>query len=620
MTFPQFIFSSDTPSITKDKDAVPVGASSASAVGDQYYHHEHFLKWIQETKKKIPRATPKLRKEAFEADPLLKGTVFPYLKNVLLQGFKIETDDNKLYSQAIKEITQYLEDINLMQVFREDFLDFAILTGHAYRRMDPDVNGNVTWLESIEPSSITAFKDPWNSSIIFYRQKALVCESFTDNGIRTEHTSWFIPFGNNIKDIYSTYVQTRETGNDLKVSELFETYKTKYKIADITNLRIAAAERIIPMHNSGRLPTSNSYYDDDLDDNYNYSPAPIDSVLLSIWLKRLLLVNAPHLIYIVINPFLHARSGILKEGKDALGNPTLVSSVPPKPASALQAANPELYSNMLANFNAWVDSMKDARKNIMDCVKNGGVFSSGPDVEIRPIESSRNPSYLFIRSLIDQLNEEIGQAFGFPMSLVLATGTELASSRNILQIFNTVHAGERTEYEKVANQLIKKMFEGRTWTGTIEEDGKKVTKQYKLDDANVRFELETPDTKDLKAEAETFKLKAEGLVQIKTLGASKEDMQALCEEADLGLLGLDNFAAPVSPEEDVPAGNGATEEQIKAILPVLKSIVFDVGVEQGLFSAGPTDPSGFEDAKIKKLLEETYQTAKEDIDHLFEEE
>jgi hypothetical protein len=159
------------------------------------------------------------------------------------------------------------------------------------------------------------------------------------------------------------------------------------------------------------------------------------------------------------------------------------------------------------------------------------------------------------------------------------------------------------------------MFEGRTWTGTIEEDGKKVTKQYKLDDANVRFELETPDTKDLKAEAETFKLKAEGLVQIKTLGASKEDMQALCEEADLGLLGLDNFAAPVSPEGGQPDQNTAVQA-----INFLKACMVDGMIKEGLISAGPTDPSGFEDVKIKKLLEETYQTAKEDIDHLFEEE
>jgi hypothetical protein len=97
-------------------------------------------------------------------------------------------------------------------------------------------------------------------------------------------------------------------------------------------------------------------------------------------------------------------------------------------------------------------------------------------------------------------------------------------------------------------------------------------------------------------------------------------MQALCEEADLGLLGLDNFTAPVSPEEDVPAGKGATEEQIKAILPVLKSIVFDVGVEHGLFSVGPTDPSDFEDKETIDKLQEAYKTAQETMDMFFEED
>ncbi len=553
MPFPSSFFpqlTSETPS--KDTQSSPVGAGVASATGDEYFYFEKFIKWIQETKNKIPYATPDLRREAFEADPLLKGTVFPYLKNVLLQGFKIQTADNKLYAEAIKEITGYIESINLMQVFRDDFLDFFILSGHSYRRMDTDIDQNVWWLEKLEPSSMSVFTDPWDSSIVAYRQKALVSESWSDSGARTEHTSWFIPYQNNrmpiqIKDIYVTYINNRGTGNDLTVFDLFQSYLAKYNIIDTTNLRIASSERIIAMHKDQK--TQASYYDN-IDSRINYKPAPIDSILLAIWLKRLMLSNAPHLVYIVINPFLHAKSGILKEGKDSLGNSIITSSVPPKPSSALQASNPTMYNSMLENYNSWTKSIEEAKKHIMKTVKNGGVFASGPDLEIKPVESSRNADSVFIKNIIDFLNEEIGQALGFPMSLVLATGTELASSRNILQNFNNVHAGTRTEYESVADKLIRIRFEKSSWIGiTTEEDKdgneKEVQKPYTLKDIQAHFILDTPDTADLLNEAQAYKTKAETLTQLKGIGASTEDLQALGEEWGFGLLELGSMDIPV---------------------------------------------------------------------------
>jgi hypothetical protein len=538
MSFPQFLFSSTSP--TKDTQTASVGASSAEPIRDHFDYHQYILKWIHETKHKLPHATPSLRREAFEADPLIKGTIYPYLKNVLLHGFTIQTEDNKLYSEAIKEITNYLNILELMQVFREDFLNFMILDGHSYRRMDPDLDGNITRLEKIDPSSVSVYNDPWDSSVIAYHQRALVKSTWSRLGTTEQVDSWFIPFGE--RDIYSTYIEKREQGNDQTVKDIFDLYKEKYNITDITNLRIASSERVIAMHNTERLQAAQSYYDDH--ETENDTPAPIDSVLLAIWLKRLLLVNAPNLLYVVLSPFLHSKSGILKEGKDPMGNPTLISSIPQKPSSALQLSNPDLYNNMLANFNTWVEDIKAAQKNIMECLKNSGVFSSGPDFEIKPVESTRTVSDTFIKGIIDMLDEEIGLALGFPISLIKASGTELASSRNILQNFNNVHKGEITEYETVANRLIRKMFEGRTWTGTTTikgEDGesKEVQVTYSFEDMTAHFVLDTPDTKDLLQESQTFKTYSETLVQIKSIGATKDDLQALGEEWGFGLLALD---------------------------------------------------------------------------------
>ncbi len=608
--------SSSTP--TKNTQSAPVGASAAQIGADEYYTYEKMNKWIEETKRKIPVGTPSLREEAFKADPLIRGTILPYLLNTLLQGFTIQTADNKLYAEAIKDIYDYLNQINLMQVFREDFPDYMFKTGHTYRRMDPDKDGNIISLGKIEPSSVETFNDPWDSSIIAYHQHAKVKTTWSTLGTTIDVDSWFIPYGKTGPDIASIYIQNENPGNGNAVYDLFEQYQKKYSITDISNLRIGASERIIAMNKTQGVKTTKDLYDDYYGIINN--EAPIDSVILSIWLKRLLLSNAPHLIYIVINPFLHLKSGIIKEAKDAVGNPSLISSVPQKPSTHLQAANQTIYNDMLQNFENWIHSLESAQKNIIKCVKDGGVFASGPDVDLKPVESSRNVSYLFIKNLIEQLNEEIGQAFGFPMALVNATGTELASSRNILQMYNSVHAGERTDYEAVANKLIKMQFEGKTWTvkttkeydsGAIEE----VEEIYSFEDMQAHFVLDVPDTKDLLQEAQTINTRADTLNKLKTTGASKDDIIALGDEYGFGLLGLDNYDILNTDDNQ----EGVNETDAAQINNILKACLLQVIQEQGKFSAKPTDPSGFRDTKITKKLQEAYQTAKETIDQLFEE-
>lgn len=578
-----------TPTPPPEKSSSVVGASAADPVESHYLNHEHLLKWIHETKNKIPHATPKLRQEAFEADPLLSGTIYPYLKNTLLQGFTIQTKDNKLYSQAIEEITDWVESIKLMQVFREDYKDYGILVGHSFRRIDRDTDGNIHHLERITPATVRTYTDPWDSSIIFYHQKARVNISFSQYGNAEEVDSWFIPFGT--LDHYATFIDKRGTGNSDAVKALFETYKTDYNISDINNLRIAAAERIVAMHNTEVRQPHNVYYDEC---ETKTDHAPIDSVILAIWLKRLLLTNSPNLIYSILSPFIHAKNGMVQLGKDMSGNPFFVTSTPRKPAE-----NSFNYSAEIAAYNSWVDSMQTLSNNVLDSMKEGGVLTTPPDVSLEPVESAKSVSENFIKMLIDQLNEEIGQAFGFPISLIDATGTELASSRNILQIFNSVHTGERTEYESAADRLIKLMFSGKTWNG---EEG-----AYSFEDIKAHFTLDTPDTKDLLTEAQVAKTYAETLAIVKNVGASQMDSQALGEEYGFGLLGLDNYEAQINP---------LWPGQVQEVNAILKACLFGAMQESGLISADPTAPSNFDETELVKKLQKAYE---EGLETVFEE-
>jgi len=597
MQFPKLssLFSLSPQTPPSEKSSSIVGASAAEPVESHYLNHEHLLKWIHETKHKIPVASHKLREEAFEADPLISGTIFPYLQNTILKGFTIQTKDNKLYSQAIEEITDWLESISIMGVFREDFIDYKFLVGHTYRRMDKDMDGNVCHLEKIEPSTVTKHIDPWDSTFFSYHQHAKIDSSWSSYGVSETFDSWFIPYSNSIKDIYETYVEGRNEGNNEAVKARFEELKLKYKISDISNLQVSASERILAMDNASVRRKKKRGYDYDNDQPIT-DRAPIDPVILAIWLKRLLLTNSPNLIYAVLSPFIHVKNGHIQVGKDMSGNPVFITSTPRKPAEG--SFN---YAAEIANYNAYIASMQTLSDNVTKSQTAGGSLTTGPEVSLEPVESAKSVSDNFIKMLIDQLNEEIGQNSGFPMALFTATGTELASSRIIAQNFNNVHAGERTEYESIADKLIKINFGEKTWT-TKDENGKEIT--YKFADTKAHFTLDTPDTKDLLTEAQVAKTYAETLAIVKNVGASQMDSQALGEEYGFGLLGLDNYEAQINP---------LGPKQVQEVNTILKACLFGAMQEGGLLSAKPTDPSNFDETKLVKKLQEAYEEGMETI-------
>jgi len=630
MTFPESFFSSSQNNIvstTKDNQAAPVGAGATSDNIDQYYYHDKFIRWIHDTKRKLPQGNPQIRKLAFIGDPLIKGTIFPFLKNTLLKGMKVQTKDNQLYSEAITEMSTYLKTIKLMEVFRDDFLDLHFLTGTSYRRIDPDIDGNISRLEKIEPNSVTAYTDPWVSSIVAYHQHASVKTSWSDIGTIEVVDSWFIPYTGSIKNINDTYIDGRPFGNSTAALYIFNGLKDKYNIIDIQNLRIAASERIIAM-TQGINFRHIEYDSDEFDYNYNDSCnsiyAPIDSVLIDIFLKKLLLVNSPNVIFAVLSPFLHAKYGIMKDGKDNLGNTKIMSSIPDRPVTS----DPE-YAFKNQRYNDFLDSFRKLSDNVMKNFKEGGVITTGPDIDLKPIESTRSVTHQFIKGLIDQLDDEICYNFGLPKAMISASGAELATSRTVAQTYNSMHAGERTDYESVANNLVAKQFTGKVWTvKTTENDGKgnenEIIRTVTFEEMETRIELEIIDTKNLLEEAQTINLNTDSLGKLKTAGAGKEDLIAIGEEMGFGLLALDGQPIqPIQPVQPVQVPGTvppvADDPQVDAMLPLLKSLVSQVMMDQGLISASPTDPSGFEEQEIVDRLQEAYQTAKDTMGALFEE-
>ncbi|WP_156157426.1 hypothetical protein [Methanosarcina siciliae] len=182
------------------------------------------------------------------------------------------------------------------------------------------------------------------------------------------------------------------------------------------------------------------------------------------------------------------------------------------------------------------------------------------------------------------------------MALISANGSELATSRTILQFFNSVHAGARRDYQTVADQLIQERFEGTTWTVDLEpgKEGDPTTDTYSFKDLQAEFLLVTPDVKDALEQAEAGLKKAQELETLSKVGASKEDVQALADERGYGMLGLDNYGQTAAvPGRTMPA--------------------FQIGMSK---SAVETDPSGSEGDTLSRKLRDAYETARKAVGDL----
>jgi hypothetical protein len=451
-----------------------------------------------------------MREEAFNVDPLLKGTIAPFLKNTILGSWHIETADDKKFQPAIEEIKQFIQDLSLVDCFREDFQDYGIKHGHSYRRVDYE--GDTEEIDKLSPldnSTIITYRDPWDVSIVAYHQKINISTEWSESATTKECNSWFIPGG-------KTYIE-----GGLQVSgakAIWEKVKKKYNITDVQGLRVDSADRIIAMHRAEPG-----------------EPAPIDSAILAIWLKRLLLTNSPNIIFRVLSPFVHIKNGVLVE-TSVDGEKQLITSVPQQPPSDMETTDPEQYSYLSSAYNTWVKGAKSAATNIISCLKDGGVFSSGPDTSLEVVESGRTVPSDFIKTMLDILDEEIGQAFGFPVSLVKANGSELATSRTILELFNTTYAGVRRDYQSVADDLIWKHFEGKKWTFEVEGE----TGEFTFDDMGCKFILDVSDVSDQLKMAQAKLQDAKRLTELKNVGASQKDIIAEAERAGF-TLDLENF-------------------------------------------------------------------------------
>lgn len=574
-------------SLSQASVSSPISAVAGAGSGDQAFNtYSHTLRWISDTKKKVTsggeyKVTPDMREEAYNIDPLISGIITPFLKNTLLGNYDIQTADNKKYSTCIEDIKQFLKDLKLLEIFRDDFEDYAIKHGHSYRRKDYFPGSDqLKKLQRLEAKAMATYEDPWDSDIVAYHQRIYVKDiwSSTQSTTMTESNSWFIPGG--VPWVQDSDIEPEDA------KAIWETFKTKYNINETTGLRVGATDDIIAMH---KVKPSAS--------------APIDSAILAVWLKRLIMANGPNYIFSVIMPFLHLKKGIMLKVPDANGGERLISSVPSAAPASMETTDPERYAAINADRAAYVKSLQDDTKNLLRYRAEGGVFASTPDNELVVTESGRNIQASFIQTMIGLLDEDIARAFGFPLALISATGSELATSRTILELFNTAYAGSRQDYENIANTLIRERFEAETWDYEISlKDGTTENGTFTFEDAQIEFMLGTGNVKDALKEAQVRLTDMQALQVARDIGASKTDIQALGDEYGFGLLDLDKF--DTAGQQAAPAWG---QPQERPMPPIVTNSTMSQDLK-------PEPIPKNEDDLLKDELLETYQEAKKAIE------
>lgn len=493
----------------------PKSAVGASTGTDPYDMYVNTLKWIIETENKIPNVTQAMRDKSFKVDPLLRGSITEFLKNYILAGGHIVTVDNKKYEDQISKMDARLAQLDPIGVFREDFEDFFIKRGHTYRRLDRDVKGKIAYLARLK-GKITTYTDPWDSRVKAYHQSIMVRNEWSQTTLPIEYNCWWIP---NI-DPGKEWVEGVDTEDPVGVKAAFDTLRTTRGLTDITNLRIGSAQDILAMHRFSDSEES----------------APIDGIVLAIWLKRLILVQSPNIIFRVLSPIIHLKRGLVYKEKDDLGNERIMTTVPQQPASELATINPELYAQMNSEYSSYNTSFKQDTDTIISILKNGGVFGSGPADEINVVESGRNLTHSFMKALVDMLDEEIGKGIGFPVALLTATGSELATSRVLESILQKNLAGVKRQYEKKVEWILRDLFND----------------EMPLDKMQMKFVLDTPDLKDVLAEAQTKNTDADTLNKLKQFGMSLKDAQAVADEVmHIKNLELSNYDVQAVPSPTI---------------------------------------------------------------------
>ena len=435
------------------------------------------------------------REQACSIDALT-SLILTVEKFSILGSYEVHSADDEKHSKLVKEISDWVHIFSVLKSFRESFKDVKVHGVSYFQKLYE----NGTKLKN-EPKRLQAlqqlvgidkYNNPFNSQDYYLYQKLDI------------PANWRNPESEQTKQQKVWYIENGEEG------------KGNYPIQD-SNIVVNLADIIEIKNNES-------------------GDSAISACLNEIYIKNLILLNLPNLVYLVVAPGMD----LIYKTRDKDGN--LI--VPEYPDSQLEESNKEEYDRQVSDYNTFNTNIQNLANNIINDWYKKGMMIHSDQIKREVVESNQAMNPEMLEVMIRLLNTEIAFALGFPLSLLDARGAELSTAHNIFTTMAIVLKGIQNQYQQIGLDLICEQFP-------------------QAKDAGITFTLSELNPKDAKDLAEVEETHAAILKIYKEIGASDDDLKALSrkygllDEPELGgeglAKGIASASAEVYPETDMKA-------------------------------------------------------------------
>lgn len=181
----------------------------------------------------------------------------------------------------------------------------------------------------------------------------------------------------------------------------------------------------------------------------------IETCLNAIYIKNQLIMGMPMLVKIVTTP-----DGIFTFDLILVDTTTkeVIWRAPLPPDPALNMTDSAAYSAQKEAYDDFKSSMQTVINNFSKRRLGGDAVALPRTIEHKIVESSQSLNPAMLSTMFNILNKTIAWGLGFPIALIDASGSELATSRVIRDTITPYLRGLQAQVKAIAIELLKEQF------------------------------------------------------------------------------------------------------------------------------------------------------------------
>jgi hypothetical protein len=355
----------------------------------------------KEAERRAIESTRANRKLAYKIDGLVRA-IANIKRFSILKSYKLTAVDEVASDDLKTQIDLFIKKTDMLRVFRQSFTPLEI-EGACYIQKQ---------YSGAELESLVALEDlekhtkPTDASDYYYFQDMLIPKEWRDPTCSETDRQrvWFID-----EDIRDQYKEIKDPPD-----------------------KVLARDRIIEVLNN------------------DSGESDLQPVVSLVFIKNFLLQLLPNLIEVVTSP----QEEIIYSTIDKAG----VACVPTMPPASLKTADNTKYLEEKKYYEEWKSSLTELVNRIATDRLEMRKTIHPDTVEEKVLESNASLNGDLIRSLVDVLDTQISFGMGFSLSLISASGVELATSQTIFQTVAVTMRGVQEQYKTIANALIYERF------------------------------------------------------------------------------------------------------------------------------------------------------------------